>query len=141
MAGGRSWVLDCRRVPARPATADGRRARLSLSDQNQRGDRAYARPVTASSHVAPGSGAYPQRSRAIAVLVLGILAITAWGPFGPFAWWLGSRELAAIDAGKRSPHNRSMARVGRILGILGTVLLIAAVALFTMALTGIIYVD
>jgi hypothetical protein len=91
--------------------------------------------------VAPGPGAYPEKSRATIVLVLGILAVAAWGIFGPVAWWMGSRELAGIDAGSRPPHYRGLAKAGRILGIVGTVLTVGAVALFAMALTGIITVD
>jgi len=36
---------------------------------------------------------------------------------------MGNKELAAIDSGLRSPENRSTANAGRILGIIGTVLL------------------
>ena len=96
--------------------------------------------MTVPPHVAPGPGAYPEKSRATAVLVLGILAIAASGLFGPFVWWMGSRELAAIDAGSRSPDNRGMAKAGRLLGILGTVLIVGAVTLFAMAFVGIIKV-
>ena len=53
---------------------------------------------------------------------------------------MGSRELAAIDAGSRSPDNRGMAKAGRLLGILGTVLIVGAVTLFAMAYVGIIKV-
>ena len=96
--------------------------------------------MATSSHVAPGPGGYPEKSRATAVLVLGILAVAASGIFGPFAWWMGNRELAGIDAGNRSPDNRGMAKVGRILGIVGSVLIVGAVALFAMAFAGIIKV-
>ncbi|MEE8376638.1 MAG: DUF4190 domain-containing protein, partial [Acidimicrobiia bacterium] len=41
----------------------------------------------------------------------------------PFAWVMGNKELAAIDSGLRSPENRSTANAGKILGIIGTVLL------------------
>ena len=96
--------------------------------------------MTVSPQVVPGPGAYPEKSRATAVLVLGILAVAASGIFGPVAWWMGSRELAAIDAGSRPPRNRGMAKVGRLLGIVGTVLIVGAAALFTLALTGVIQV-
>ena len=96
--------------------------------------------MTVSPQVVPGPGAYPEKSRATAVLVLGILAVAASGIFGPVVWWMGSRELAAIDAGSRPPRNRGMAKVGRLLGILGTVLIVGAIALFAMAFTGIIKV-
>lgn len=64
------------------------------------------------------------------MLVLGILGIVICGVLGPFAWVMGNRELQAIDSGLRSPENRSTANAGRILGIIGTVLLGIAVLFF-----------
>ncbi len=66
---------------------------------------------------------YPEASQATTVLVLGILGIVICGVLGPFAWVMGNRELQAIDSGMRPPENRSTANAGRILGIIGTVLL------------------
>jgi uncharacterized Tic20 family protein len=42
---------------------------------------------------------------------------------GPVAWWMGKKELEAIDAARRPPVHRGKADAGRILGIVGTVLL------------------
>jgi hypothetical protein len=36
---------------------------------------------------------------------------------------MGNKELQAIDAGLRNPDNRGTANAGRIIGIIGTVLL------------------
>jgi uncharacterized membrane protein YjgN (DUF898 family) len=66
---------------------------------------------------------YPEASQATTILVLGILGIVVCGILGPFAWSMGNKELAAIDAGRRPPENRGTANAGRILGIIGTVLL------------------
>ena len=66
---------------------------------------------------------YPEASQATTILVLGILGIVVCGVLGPFAWSMGNKELAAIDAGRRPPENRGTANAGRILGIIGTVLL------------------
>jgi flagellar biosynthesis protein FlhB len=66
---------------------------------------------------------YPEQSQATTILVLGILGLILFQPLAPFAWVMGNRELAAIDSGLRSPENRSTANTGRILGIIGTVLL------------------
>lgn len=66
---------------------------------------------------------YPEASQATTVLVLGILGIVICGVLGPFAWVMGNRELQAIDSGMRPPENRSTANAGRILGIIGTVIL------------------
>jgi uncharacterized membrane protein YjgN (DUF898 family) len=66
-------------------------------------------------------------SKATTVLVLGILGIVICGVLAPFAWSMGNDELRAIDAGRRDPANRGTANAGRILGIVGTVLLIIGV--------------
>lgn len=66
---------------------------------------------------------YPEQSQATTILVLGILGLIVCGVLAPFAWVMGNKELAAIDSGLRSPDNRSTANAGRILGIVGTVLL------------------
>lgn len=66
---------------------------------------------------------YPESSEATTALVLGILGIIVCGILGPFAWNIGSRELRAIEEGRRDPTNRGTANAGRILGIVGTVFL------------------
>ncbi len=70
---------------------------------------------------------YPEDSQATTVLVLGILSLVLCQILGPFAWVMGNKELAAIDAGRRAPENRGTAQAGRILGIISTVLLIIGV--------------
>ncbi len=83
---------------------------------------------------------YPEASQAVTALVLGIVSVVACQILGPFAWSMGNKELAAIDAGRRPPENRSNANAGRILGIIGTVMLglgllviVALVAFGTLA--------
>ncbi len=76
-----------------------------------------------------GTGAYPEASQATTILVLGILGIVVCGILAPFAWSMGNKELAAIDSGRRPPEQRSTANAGRILGIVGTVLLGVAILL------------
>ena len=66
---------------------------------------------------------YPEQSQSTTILVMGILGLIICGILAPFAWVMGNKELAAIDSGLRSPENRSTANAGRILGIIGTVLL------------------
>ncbi|HEU4319388.1 MAG TPA: DUF4190 domain-containing protein [Acidimicrobiia bacterium] len=80
------------------------------------------------------SGSYPEQSQATTILVLGILGIVICGILAPFAWNMGNKELAAIDAGRRTPENRGTANAGRILGIVGTVLLgISIIVLILLA--------
>lgn len=66
---------------------------------------------------------YPEASQATTALVLGILSVVLCQVLGPFAWVMGKNELEAIDSGRRPPINRGSANAGKILGIIGTVLL------------------
>jgi hypothetical protein len=71
----------------------------------------------------PTAAAYPEQSQATTILVLGILGLICCAPLGIAAWVMGNKELQAIDAGLRNPDNRGTANAGRIIGIIGTVLL------------------
>lgn len=82
------------------------------------------------------SGSYPEQSQATTILVLGILGIVICGILAPFAWSMGNKELAAIDAGRRPPENRGTANAGKILGIIGTVLLAIGVVVILLLVIG-----
>jgi hypothetical protein len=83
-----------------------------------------------------GDTFYPEQSKATTVLVLGILGLVICSVLAPIAWYLGNDEVRAIDAGRRDPSNRSMANTGRILGIIGTVLLAIGLVLLVVLLGG-----
>lgn len=85
--------------------------------------------------------AYPESSQATTALVLGILGIVICGFLAPFAWNIGNKELAAIDSGRRPPENRGTANAGRILGIIGTVLLGVGIVVLILVVAGAIAVD
>lgn len=71
------------------------------------------------------------------VLILGILGIflPMYGVvFGGLAWGFGNREVREIDVGLRVPSGRTKARVGRVLGISGTVLWGGVWVLFVIAM-------
>jgi hypothetical protein len=54
---------------------------------------------------------------------LGIVSIFLYGFIvGPIAWIMGNNEIREIKAGLRSPEGERKARIGRVLGIIGTVL-------------------
>jgi Domain of unknown function (DUF4190) len=72
------------------------------------------------------TGDYPERSQAVTALVLGIVGLF-FSIVSPFAWKFGHDELKAIDEGRRPPDGHGMATAGRILGIIGTVLLVVQV--------------
>ena len=80
----------------------------------------------------PGYGAYPPPAahpQATTTLVLGILGIVVCGVIGPFAWSMGNRVVREIDASGGRWGGRTEANVGRILGIVATVLLILGLVL------------
>jgi hypothetical protein len=77
---------------------------------------------------------YAEDSQATLALVLGILGIVVCQILGPFAWSIGNSEMNAIDAGRRDPANKGMAQAGKILGIIGTVLLAIGIAFFLLFL-------
>lgn len=85
----------------------------------------------------PGYPVYPPRPKhpqAVTVLVLGILGIVVCGLIGPFAWSMGNRVVAEIEASQGQWDGQSEATIGRILGIVATALL----ALSVMFLVGLL---
>ena len=63
----------------------------------------------------------------VLILVLGIAGLLVAGILSPVAWVLGNRALKDIYATGAHPRNESMIAAGRILGIIGTVVLVLAV--------------
>ncbi len=72
---------------------------------------------------------YPESSSATLALILSILSFVVCGLLAPVGWYMGNKEIEAIDAGRRDPSKRDQANAARILGIIGTVIL-ALVVLF-----------
>ena len=72
---------------------------------------------------APPASASASRE-AVTALVLGILGIVCCAFVAPVAWYLGQNELRAIRQGQASAAGEGMAMAGRILGMIGTALLI-----------------
>ena len=72
-----------------------------------------------------GAGGYlpPEHPQANTVLVLGILSLVVCGVIGPFAWTMGNRVIAEIDASGGQIGGRSNANAGRICGIVATCLI------------------
>jgi uncharacterized membrane protein len=58
------------------------------------------------------------------ILILGILSIVCLPILGPVAWIMGNNALKELDQGFGDPNARGLVVAGRILGIIGTVLLI-----------------
>lgn len=76
----------------------------------------------------PGLGR-PSHPQATTVLVLGILGLLLCQLVGPFAWKMGNQVVREIDASGGQYDGREMANIGRILGIVATVLLVVTVAI------------
>lgn len=83
----------------------------------------------------------PKHPKATLVLVLGILGLVVCQVLGPFAWVMGNRAVAEIDANPGVWDGRGEAQAGRILGIISTVILILSVLVlafvFVLAIAGI----
>jgi len=112
-----------------PAAGDPPGTQRWWDGQSWVGD-AVAAPVAApaAGHGAlPPSHAYEEKSEAVVALILGILGFVVCQLTSPFAWQIGQRELDAIDAGRRDPKDRGLATAGKILGIVGTALLVLAI--------------
>ena len=88
----------------------------------------------------PVYGAGYEPSQAVLALVLGIIGVFVFQVVAPAAWVIGSREIQAIDAGRRNPEDRGVAVAGKILGIIGTVILALIVLFFILVLAGVVAV-
>ena len=73
------------------------------------------------------------------MLILGIVGLVVCQVVSPFAWVMGNRVVAEIDASNGQLGGRSNANAGRILGIVGTfvrpgpLITIAAVVILLIA--------
>lgn len=81
---------------------------------------------------------FPESSQATTILVLGVLSLVCLPILGPVAWVLGNLELRAIHEGRRDPANRGMANAGKILGIIGTVLILIAAVVAVLVLLSVL---
>lgn len=84
----------------------------------------------------PGYNPYlpPKHPQATTSMVLGIVAVAGglmcWLPLlvSPVAWIMGAKAVRDIDASRGAQTGRSEAVAGKVLGIIGTVLLVLAIA-------------
>jgi hypothetical protein len=68
--------------------------------------------------------------RATLVLVLGILGLILCQPLGVVAWVLGGADLKEMAAGTMDPAGRDLTNIGRILGIVASILLVLGLLVF-----------
>jgi hypothetical protein len=67
-----------------------------------------------------------QPHRGPLVLVFGILGVTACLPLGIAAWWIGTKDLRAMDQGRMDPAGRDLTQAGKVCEMVGTALLVVA---------------
>lgn len=67
--------------------------------------------------------AAPDHPKATTAMVLGIVGLVACQIVSPFAWSVGKRTVAEIDASGGRLGGRGQAQAGYILGIVGTIFL------------------
>ncbi|HEY6628096.1 MAG TPA: DUF4190 domain-containing protein, partial [Acidimicrobiia bacterium] len=72
--------------------------------------------------------AYPEASQATTALILGIFGLVCCGLLGIAAWVMGNNEMQAIRSGRRDPANAGTAKTARVIGIVGTVLMVVPAA-------------
>ncbi|MFN4259493.1 MAG: DUF4190 domain-containing protein [Gemmataceae bacterium] len=64
-----------------------------------------------------------QPHRGTMILVFGILSLFICGPiFGPMAWIMGNGDLEKMRQGIMDPSGEQLTNVGKILGMIGTIL-------------------
>jgi hypothetical protein len=68
----------------------------------------------------PAAQAPTASQQAITALVLGILSLVCCPLVGPVAWYMGNAEGKAIREGRAPAAGETLAKVGFILGILGS---------------------
>jgi hypothetical protein len=76
-----------------------------------------------------------QPHRGTMILVLGILSLVigCLGPIlGPIAWIMGNKDLQEIRAGRMDPAGEQTTNIGRILGMVGTILWAAGILLYCL---------
>jgi hypothetical protein len=76
----------------------------------------------------PGYGyAAPDHPKAVTALILGTLGLITCQVMSPFAWAIGKKAVAEIDASGGRIGGRGQAQAGYILGVIGSVVLGLAV--------------
>lgn len=92
----------------------------------------FGTPPPALGGYGGGQGPYTEQVNGTTVLVLGILGVTLCGCCAPFAWIMGNKALSAIDAGRANPAERGNANIGRILGMVGTGLIVLGLLFYML---------
>ena len=80
---------------------------------------------------------HPSATTALVLSLIGLVGIAVCGGItlvlSPFAWRMGARAVREIDANPGMYAGRDQANAGRIMGLIGTVLLVLGVLAFVAA--------
>ncbi|HYN29015.1 MAG TPA: DUF4190 domain-containing protein [Dermatophilaceae bacterium] len=75
----------------------------------------------------PMGGGPVDHPKGMTILILGVLSLVCCSPLGIAAFVMGNKALQEIDAQPGRYGNRQLVQIGRILGIIGTVLLVLSI--------------
>ena len=68
---------------------------------------------------------YEMDHRGGLILALGIIGLVmSCGPVGIAAWIMGNNDMKAMEAGQMNPEGKQLTQVGKILGMVSTILFI-----------------
>ncbi len=76
----------------------------------------------------PGYGGQSEHPQGTMILVMGILGLVCCGILAIVAWVMGNKAQKEIDAGQYAPT--SGVKIGRILGMVGTILSILGIVFY-----------
>ena len=93
----------------------------------------YGQPYPSSPGGYGGQGAQ-DHPRATLSLILGIVGLVCCSIAAPFAWVIGSRAVREIDESGGRYTGRGQAQAGKILGIIGTALMVLGLLFLLVAL-------
>lgn len=109
-----------------------------MSDEHSGANPYYQQPQAGAGY--PGYQNYgagqvpfgppPDHPEATKILILGILGFAVCQLTSPFAWGMGNRVKREIEASNGTLGGAQYVQIGRILGIVGSVLLIGGLLLF-----------
>ncbi|HEU4812417.1 MAG TPA: DUF4190 domain-containing protein [Nocardioides sp.] len=92
---------------------------------------AYGAPQPGYGYGAPAAATHPSATTALVLSLVGLAGIMFCGGLtlvlSPFAWRTGAKAVREIDANPGMYGGRDQANAGRIMGIIGTVLLVLGV--------------
>jgi hypothetical protein len=86
-----------------------------------------------SDNDSPRGGSRLAAHRGTLILVLGILSLVAIQILGPVAWLLGNADLKEMRAGRMDPSGESQTNIGRILGMIATLLMVVSLVVVCIA--------